>query len=565
MLRDVYARQALLQLPRLLTLQDRSPLSKTYGCFHRDFWLYKTSDFPDAVRQFGVHALALVYAKEFPENRYFGNPEIREWAIAGLTFWAAIQHREGSYDEFYPYERGWVGPTAFTTYAACEAYILLSAQIEDGDRAKIEGAIARAASFIAKGESEEDLLANHYAMAALAVWKAHRLLGEPRLLSGYERIWEGFCRLHNRREGWSIEYDGADPGYQSATVSFLGKIWADSGEADLLETLRQSVEFCSYFAFPDGHYGGTIGSRNTLHFYPHGFELLSREIPLAASVADRMLRALAEDKLVPPHIMSDRYVFYRVPELLLAYLDHGGRPDSAEVLPDAQDGLDRWLPDAGIKISTRRRIYAVSNLAKGGVVKLFDRSAGRMILSDGGVLAQLSDGRLVTSQWVDGDRRCEVNGLDWIADGPLHVVPSDKTFTPLRGLAFRLVLICLGWLPWAAHRLKGAIRKTLMLGSRPVAIRLRRSFEFNDDGVTIVDHISKNDQKLTVRAMRAGGDFSVRYVPQSRFFQPHELQNHEFEVRVAESDFRRLLITKVVRFDQDGEPVVSMSLEYLES
>jgi len=121
--RDIYAKRALAQIPRLLTLQDRNSFSPTYGCFHRDYWNYKTSDFPDAVRQCGIQALALVYKYDFPGNIYKGQTKIADWAIAGLDFWGRIQHKDGSFDEFYPYERGWVGPSAFTTYAeGCPIY-----------------------------------------------------------------------------------------------------------------------------------------------------------------------------------------------------------------------------------------------------------------------------------------------------------------------------------------------------------------------------------------------------------------------------------------------------------
>ena len=99
--RDTYARKALAAIPRLLTLLDRSPYSPTYGCFHRDYWLYKTSDFPDVVRQFGVHALALVYKHDFPDNPYRGAPQVRDWTLAALDFWARQQHGDGSFDEFY--------------------------------------------------------------------------------------------------------------------------------------------------------------------------------------------------------------------------------------------------------------------------------------------------------------------------------------------------------------------------------------------------------------------------------------------------------------------------------
>ena len=109
-LRDVYAQKALSQIPRILSNQDRTPSSPTYGCLHRDYWLDKTSDFPDAVRQFAVHALALVYKYEMPGNIYYRSPKVRDWTVAALDFWASIQHSDGSFDEFYPYERGWVGP-----------------------------------------------------------------------------------------------------------------------------------------------------------------------------------------------------------------------------------------------------------------------------------------------------------------------------------------------------------------------------------------------------------------------------------------------------------------------
>ena len=169
-LRHVYAEKALVQIPRLLGNQDRNAFSPTYGCFHRDYWLDKTSDFADAVRQFGVQSLALVYAYDFPGNIYIGQPKVRDWAIAGMNFWAAIQHSDGSFDEFYPYERGWVGPTAFTSFTVIEAFKILEGEIPQEKAEKIRGAISRAAYLIAAGESEEDHLANHHAMACLAVW-----------------------------------------------------------------------------------------------------------------------------------------------------------------------------------------------------------------------------------------------------------------------------------------------------------------------------------------------------------------------------------------------------------
>ena len=223
--RDAYAAKAISQVPRLLSLQDRNRFSPTYGSFDRTYWLDKTEDFPNALPQFGVLTLALVYRHQFPGNIYREQPKIREWAIAGMDYWASLQHKDGSFDEFYPYERGWAGPTAFTTYANLEAWRLLKDEIPQEVAQRVLNAARKAARFIAKGESEQDLLANHHAVAALAVWKAYEVLGDADLKAGFLGLWQGFLKLHNPEEGWSKEYDGVDPGYLSATVSFLSKIY----------------------------------------------------------------------------------------------------------------------------------------------------------------------------------------------------------------------------------------------------------------------------------------------------------------------------------------------------
>lgn len=521
--RSTYARRALDQLPRLLGNTDRDPYSPTYGCMHRDYWLDKTSDFPDAVRQFGAHALALVYARDFPDNPYRGSDRVREWAVAALDFWAGIQHGDGSFDEFYPAERGWVGPTAFTTFTSVEALRLLGDEVPAPVAERVRAAIGRAARFIGEGESEEDHLANHHAMACLAVWKAYRLLDEPDLREGYDRVWNGFLDYHDRTEGWSREYDGVDPGYLSATVSFLGKVYQENPDPAILEVLEQSVEFCSYFVYPNGFYAGSMGSRNTLHFYPHGFELLAGRIPLAGAVAERLLGSLEEGKLVPPAIISDRYVVYRVPEFLQSYLDYGERADPLPPLPYERESLRAYFPGGRIFAAVDGDRYVVSNLAKGGVVKVFDRREGRLLLNDCGWIGRLDGGAVITTQWIDPDHAPSETESGWEVSGAFNRVPGHKLFTPARNILFRLTLILLGWSPRFSHWLKGTIRKVLMLGTRPVGLRFRRTLRIEPDAIVLSDEL-RRDGGPAVEELAVGGEFFVRYVPQSRYFQSQELE-----------------------------------------
>lgn len=545
--RDIYAHKAVSQISRLLSMQDRNPFSPTYGCFHRDYWLDKTSDFPDAVRQFAVHALALVYKYDFPGSIYKDQPHIRDWAIAGLDYWASIQHQDGSFDEFYPYERGWVGPTAFTTFTAIETFQLLRDEIPHDTAQRIIQAIERAAYFISKGESEEDHLANHHAMACLTVWKAYRLLGDTHLKQGFEQLWNGFLSYHNHTEGWSREYDGVDPGYLSATVSFLGKIYQDNRDPRILNVLQQSVDFCSYFVYPNGFYAGSMGSRNTLHFYPHGFEILASDVPMASAIANKMLIALGEEKLVPPEIMTDRYAVYRVPELLQSYIDWAERADTLPPLPYEREPFTHYFAESRIFVANRPNHYILANLAKGGVIKAFNRQSGNLILNDCGIIGQLADDKIVTSQWIDPNYKCDTNEEGCTVQGYLQIVPSNKLFDLPKNLLFRSTLLALGWNPELSHLLKGSIRKTLMLGRRPIPARFTRTLALEADKIILRDDIQLEDD-LTFRAMSVGGEFFVRYVPQSRYFQNQELTTHTQDI--AHHHIQELNTNKHLRIQQ---------------
>ena len=521
--KDIYAIKAISQIPRLLGNLDRNPYSPTYGCFHRDYWLDKTSDFPDAVRQFGVHALALVYTYDFPNNIYKNQTKIRDWSIAALLFWAKIQHKDGSFDEFYPYERGWVGPTAFTTYTSIEAFRLLEKEMQEDNRKLILNAIQKAAYFIGKGEAEEDHLANHHAMACLALRKAYELLDDTTLEKQYQKAFKTFKSYHNYEEGWSREYDGTDPGYLSATISFFGKVYQNHRDPEILEIVKHSIEFSSYFAYPNGFYAGSMGSRNTLHFYPHGYEILANEIPLARSVADKMLEGLRENKLVPPEIISDRYVFYRVPEFLLAYLDHQENTTEPSPLPYIQNNLNTYFRHAGIYVGNIGKYYSLVNLSKGGVIKVFNTETNKLLLNDCGVLGKLTNGDVVTSQWIDPEYIRNFDNNTCEISGNINLVPSNKLFTPFKNIVFRATLLALGWIPSFAHFLKGQIRKALILGHRKIPCKFYRSIEFQQDKILLTTEINLQNKKIQFNSLIIGDEFFVRYVPQSRYFQSQEL------------------------------------------
>ncbi len=119
------------------------------------------------------------------------------------------------------------------------------------------------------------------------------------------------------------------------------------------------------------------------------------------------------------------------------------------------------------------------------------------------------------------DCKAAQNGFE--VSGNMQLVPSHKLFTPLKNLIFRAVLVLFSWSAAFSHWLKGSIRRTLMLGQRPVPIRFRRKLEIEGNSFVWTNEIALEGD-LKVEAMSLGDEFFVRYVPQSRYFQLQELE-----------------------------------------
>ncbi|MBU0766638.1 hypothetical protein KKF55_02555 [Patescibacteria group bacterium] len=519
-LRDVYAQKALSQIPRLLSLQDRNAYSPTYGCFKRTYWLDKTVDFPDALPQFGVLSLALAYHHDMPSNQFKDQEKIREWIIAGMKYWTKIQHRDGSFDEFYPNEHGWTGPTGFLLYAMLKSYMILNERGEFPSDFCDEffESCRKAARYIIKWD-EHGVLANHHAMGVLPVFYTFHVLGDEEFCEGYEKKLEEFLKYHTS-EGWSLEYDGADIGYLSATVSFLGKVYKLNRDTRLRKVMEESLQFLSYFVYPNGFYAGSMGSRNTLHFYSHGCEILAPEVPLAGCVADAMLESLRDGKIVPAEIQSDRYFLYRIPEHLESFVDFGERSGEAK-LPYKQEDFQKEFDKGRYFVQKKGNLYVVANAAKGGVTKAFDIDQKKQLTSDCGIIGQTKSGEVLTSQWIDPSYDFVTRDDGFTVSGNLHRVPANKLFTPVKLIIFRLFLLLFGWHTGMAYRIKGLIRKILMLKSGISDVQFHRDVVVTNASVKITDTITskKNTQ---FESLQIGDEFFVRYVPQSRYFQSQE-------------------------------------------
>ncbi|MBU1069758.1 hypothetical protein KJ975_09360 [Myxococcota bacterium] len=533
-----YAAIGLNSVGRCLSMMDRNPLSPTYGCANREYWLARSTDFPSAIAQYGILPMALAYSEPFENNIYYKQPKIAAWVAAGMSYLSSIQHKDGSFDEFYPNERGWAGPTGFLLHAMVAGWKAVAPLLDVQDKERISTTMLRAAKFLASND-EVGVLANHHAMALLPIAETMELFKAYHLEPLYEERKKVFLDVCYD-EGWCLEYDGVDPGYLSATVTFLARLDQARPDPVLLDVAKKAIDFTKYFVYPDGHYGGTLGSRETFHFYSHGYEVLGHENPMALAQADFMLKSYAAGKSVTPHLQSDRYFVYRIPEFLFSARDAAPRPEVLPALPWQENNNQQFLfPEAGIWGGRRGNYYAIANLARGGVFKCFrlndnGEEGGIPLASDCSMSGIMPDGTVFTTAWCDPDRNFEAHGVEANVHArglELHT----QTFDPLKMTVFRAGMLALGWHQKSAYHLKGLIRKVLMLRNTTVPVQLHRHMKLSPEGFVVTDRITVA-KGTRLQRLILGEELPVRYVPQSRYFQPLELQVSGRELTPSELD-----------------------------
>ncbi|MEL7068341.1 MAG: hypothetical protein AAGN15_06755 [Cyanobacteria bacterium J06581_3] len=522
--RDILAKEALRQIPKILTLQDRNPHSPTYGCFDRNFWQYKIIDFPSGMSQEFVWPLALVHELPLPENDYYQQPAIKAWAEAGIVYAARSAHEDGSCDDYFPFERAG-GAAAFSLLACLEAYRRLGL-----NNPKLLSFFERRADWLA-GHHESGRLTNHQALIVLCLLRAGALLQTNRWHGAVSERLERVFSWQDA-EGWFQEYEGCDPGYHTLTVSCLAQIHAleqvwtqreqlPRGVVDgprLERAIAAAVQLASHFVHPDGSYGGEYTSRNTYNFFPHGFELAGQWLPAALSVNDRFMKGL--EKGLGACYADDHIVGHHTWNYLLAWEDAvRDRP------PTRYPSEGRvWLENARILIDQRADTKLFLALNKGGAFKFF--KGNQLVTSDTQFSLQLRQGPHLKNAvgHLVGPYNIEVGSDEITVRGALGWA-KQKQMTPVNLLILRGVMFTVGrFFPDLIRKL---LQKVLITGKKPAPFEFTRQFRWQKNSWQVTDELKISDGLADwddVVSAGIGVDQTSIYVVMSRTFQPGQLQ-----------------------------------------
>jgi hypothetical protein len=515
----VFVDAILAEAPRVLSLMDREAHSPTAGCGDRTYWAWKFTDFPASRLQESLCVLAFLYATPLPGSPYYRRGKLLEWITRGLRFWSEVQHRDGSFDEAYPFERS-LAATAFTSFYVGEALETMGADLPASTVAATRQTLARAGAWLARNDETHGFLSNHLAAAAAALAHAHRQTGEPRFQERSAYFLEKILRRQSS-EGWYDEYGGPDPGYQTHGSFYMARCWQFSGDERLLGSLMRASRFLAHFVHPDGSIGGEYASRNTQTYYPAAFEMLAERDPASAWIARTMRTGIGTPAAAGLHCVDLFNYFPFLNNYVFAHRASAARVAEPPALePSAEPGLV-WFPQAGLARMRTARYDAYVGTAKGGVVKVFDRRRRELTYADCGYVGRLRSGRSVSSQYYDAGRPTRMEATSVEIEGDL-VEFSRPTMTPVLFVGFRFFTLTIGRFAGLGRWLKARLVKTLIYRRRVIPVRFTRKIEFTELGVRVSDRLA-GPGGADIDELCRETTFTTIHMGSSRYFIGNEL------------------------------------------
>lgn len=229
--------------------------SKTYGSADREYWAWKTKDFANGTLQAGLAGFL-----DCSSLLNFSEKQIASVVSCVVQGSRAVQRSNGSFEEAYPGESSYAvtGLVLFNLMYARHKYALyFSAETNQ----TLTAVVTSCVKFLNNTPETHGVISNHLATTELALNLAQMWLRQP--LSD--------CHFfsHQHAEGWFLEYDGADPGYQTLLEHYIAAaVSAGWSPRHYSEKIQSSRHFTRHFTLPNGSFAGEIGARGTGIFYP---------------------------------------------------------------------------------------------------------------------------------------------------------------------------------------------------------------------------------------------------------------------------------------------------------
>lgn len=507
-------------LLRIVSMLNRNPaLPAVSGSFDRTWWAWRMKDMPNMSLQYGVYPLALAYC--FADRPFRRSPALLQWISAALRFWCRRQGRRGAFSQLMPNEDS-VGTTYYTLSAVLETQRLLHAELPRTLNQQLDQAIVKAAAFLLGHEESYGFIANHVALFAWVDGLLGVRLDSPAHRAAMRSKLAALAAHFDRDEGWFLEYEGADPGYQTQCLYYLARCHELDGDASLLALMKISFSrFLVHFFHANGTFGGNYGARGTEIVYPGGIAYMADEIPEARAALAWLQRAICQQTTPVPLGMDDENCIRLTANYLHTFTEKGHVAEEGlrHELPCFKSTDPVSFPRAGLEIRRRRDSQLIVSTHK-GTLRAITRG-GQVDCEDAGYTALLGDGRVVSSQ-VYGASEVAVDDASIEMEKEFFEI-AQVEMAPVKQLLLRTLNLTLLRFTFLSRWFKSAMVRLLITRKRGNRLTLRRRVDWNEDVIVVRDTI-RAAAGVEVRELRAGGNYQAVTMASGSYAQPSHLE-----------------------------------------
>jgi len=425
-------------IPRILSMFDADQTSRSYGIGDRYFWAWGLTDFGNATFQGFAHGFSRLWISglwpyDSSEDSFFKRIQS---IFAGTKF---LTRKNGSLEEAFPNEGSYC-VTALVAYDLLVSIELLSEKINDVQRQEFIEIVRPLIIYLKKSDETHATISNHLATAVAALTRWDILVGDLNALKKAEHLLDRI--LNNQsEEGWFMEYEGADPGYQTLCLHYLVDVHLQRRDLNLLEPIRRSIQFLQYFAHPDGSFGGHYGSRCTKFYYPSGILAMAQEIPEALVLDKYMQKSISEKRVVAlssmdePNLIPMFNSYAWSATLVKAKKATVNEKNPGNLPCEEKEPFRKNFKEAGILVERGYDHYSIINYKKGGVVYHFNQKNLNYI--DTGVVIRSPSGTLGSNHFFDQNQTLTINENRVLIKHRISAMPKKLT-SPLKFLVLRI-------------------------------------------------------------------------------------------------------------------------------
>lgn len=491
---------------------DVDRTSESFGMGDRYRWAWGLIDFGNGTFQGAAHGMARLWrAGLWPYGT--GRDQFLQRIDALFLGTLRVMRDDGSLEEAFPNE-GSFCVTALVAFDLLCAIDLLSYEAPKEMQQQWQDIVHKLIDHLCTADETHALISNHLATAVAALNRWSLLTGD---LVTEKRARELLARvLQNQSdEGWFLEYEGADPGYQSLCTYYLADVHSLRPSWGLIEPLTRSIQFLWHFAHPDGSFGGLYGSRCTRFYYPAGVEALAPEVPQAGALAQYMATSIALERVVTLAAMDEPNL---VP-MFNAYcwaavlLNEADKTRTLPILPALRGEVFRHsFPRAGLWIDAGPEHYTIVSTHKGGVVAHYRR--GDVGFIDAGVVVRNSRDQLGSSQAFSKNNHVLLDGDMLSVESIISPMPKQLP-TLLNFIILRMLCITLFRLRPLREWGKKLLVRLLITRQKHWPVRNVRQIQFG----SILKVSDKLIHSAGYRAVQEPGPFVAIHMASQGYWQ----------------------------------------------